>query len=251
MQESSSSARPPRRSLLCAAAGAVVVALLFLRPVGGSHEQCRSDCTLDPPARPLARPGQPPAPRPHPYAVAPAATPHAAFCQLGCTHWYSRPTGVVTNVSCKAQCDEVYRYNLSTGYSHLAEVARWECRDGCDLGLLRCQAGYECAEGRMQLCPPGTWRDGNFSTVAACHACPKGSYRAQPGGVAVSSCLKCPPGFYLNATRTADPAQCRRCPDGTFAHEAGMDVCKCITSRSCLPEWQNYQHDSVPYIGRW
>lgn len=38
----------------------------------------------------------------------------------------------------------MYRYDAEGGYSDLAEVARYECYDGCDIALLRCQSGYYC-----------------------------------------------------------------------------------------------------------
>jgi hypothetical protein len=38
---------------------------------------------------------------------------------------------------------------------------------------------------------------------------------------------------------------------GHAFHSAGMALCKCITPRSCQKEWQNFQRDSVPFVGRW
>ena len=33
---------------------------------------------------------------------------------------------------------------MTPGYNDLAEVSRYECYDGCDLALMRCQPGYHC-----------------------------------------------------------------------------------------------------------
>ena len=46
---------------------------------------------------------------------------YAAFCQAGCTFWYS---DFPSNVTCKRKCDQTYKYDVGGGYSDLAEVAR-------------------------------------------------------------------------------------------------------------------------------
>lgn len=239
-----------------AAAGALTLLPLFFLPhlfVHATIDTCNLDCTRDPNERPnRLHTDQRPATRPYPYYLAPAPTPHKEFCQLGCTYFYSTPAKGMTNITCKSKCDEVYNFPSSiVQYADLIEVARWECRDGCDLALALCQPGYYCRDGAMRLCPPGQWRDLNYSHIEQCFNCEKGRYRPVPGGVSMASCIKCPAGYFLNATGATEATQCKRCPDGTFAPEPGMDLCKCITPRSCLPEWQNFQRASVPFIGRW
>ncbi len=40
---------------------------------------------------------------------------------------------------CILQCDDNFSYIITVEYSDLLEVARLECRDGCQMALMRCQ----------------------------------------------------------------------------------------------------------------
>lgn len=80
--------------------------------------------------------------------------------------------------------------------------------------------------------------------------CPRGTYRGKEKARGVNDCALCPVNTYQNTTGATAQTDCIRCPDGFFAEEEGTAECNCMTEDSCLPEWQNYQRDSTPYIGR-
>lgn len=42
------------------------------------------------------------------------------------------------------QCDDNFSYIITVEYSDLLEVARLECRDGCQMALMRCRPRYYC-----------------------------------------------------------------------------------------------------------
>jgi hypothetical protein len=44
-------------------------------------------------------------------------------------------------------CNYFYRYRLTNVYNDLAEEAKLECQDGCEIALQICQAGYYCNDG--------------------------------------------------------------------------------------------------------
>ena len=219
--------------------------------VDATLEQCQIDCTRNATYRPTNQQTRPEAldlTLDYPYSQAPETNPYPEFCQLGCTYFYSTSPN---NVTCKRRCDFTYRYNLSVGYSDWAEVARWECRDGCDIALARCQAGYYCTNGTMTICPAGRWRNVTYSAVEECIDCERGRFRARSGGTSMDSCSKCPQGKYVNTTGTISDYKCNRCPDGKFGPEPGMALCKCITPRSCEDEWESFKRESIPFEGRW
>jgi len=96
---------------------------------------------------------------------------------------------------CTNKCDDFYAYNITVGYSDLAETARLECRDGCQIALKRCRPGYKCtqvvesfegsgifSDGSMEYCPTGTYRDVAYDTVEECVDCPQGKYREAKKG---------------------------------------------------------------------
>lgn len=276
----------------------------------------------------------------------------------------------------------------------LVVQARLECRDGCNIAVLRCQPGYSCADGVMTVCQPGTYRNASYDMIMSClevrsegeksnekvvsfltlpsmgrwgvvflcysrrinhhhrappppkdkentnpqklpnsnskriicftyaphhdvrqsrgptitwtrtlpvflaieHSslrhesvmkkpnrslteapsvqigsllsqtespdrqhrkypetidqCPRGTYRGQEKGRGVDDCDLCPVHTYQNITGATSEKDCIRCPDGQFAEMEGTSECRCMTEDSCLPEWQNYQRDSMPYVGR-
>lgn len=80
--------------------------------------------------------------------------------------------------------------------------------------------------------------------------CPKGTYREQEKGRGVEDCAPCPVNTYQNTTGATAETDCIRCPDGFFAELEGTAECTCMTEDSCSSEWQNYQRDSMPYVGR-
>ncbi|CAM9966952.1 unnamed protein product [Ectocarpus sp. 12 AP-2014] len=183
----------------------------------------------------------------YPYARAPLPLPFHSFCQLGCSYFF---TGSPQNTSCSGLCDNFYARNASVGINDYAEKARLECRDGCNIAVLRCQPGYACADGVMSECSPGTYRNTSYDMINTCTQCPKGTYRAKGKGSGVDDCALCPVNTYQNTTGATAETDCIRCPDGFYAEEEGTAECSCVTEDSCLPEWQNFQRDSMPHIGR-
>lgn len=208
--------------------------------------------------------------------------PYTAFCEIGCSLFYSFPTEIpVELVHCTDQCDEMYRYNISVGYNDLAEVARLECRDGCQIALKRCQPGYYCSQvklnktpsitsaivskqsenvyyegGIMKPCPVGTYRDVDYGSVETCVPCPPGRFREDTKGRNLDSCSKCPVGTYNKLNGSSSILDCLRCPAGTFTNQPGSEFCLCITPAACandqLPSPADAEkRDTIPYIGRW
>jgi hypothetical protein len=205
--------------------------------------------------------------------------PYTAFCEIGCSLFYSFPNkDSVHLVQCTDRCDELYRYNISVGYNDLAEVARLECRDGCQMALKRCQPGYYCSQvkvidgtekngtvsknktvlydgGSMSHCAAGTYRDVDYHSVEECVPCPPGRFREDIKGHNLESCSKCPAGTYNGHNGSASILDCLRCPAGTFTNQPGSEFCLCITPAACesgLPSPADAEKRStVPYIGRW
>jgi hypothetical protein len=70
-------------------------------------------------------------------------------------------------------------------------VAGCGCRDGCDIGLARCQPGYYCAGGNMTICPPGTWRDTSYDSVNVCYLCERVGDKSPISYPAVEGGLRC------------------------------------------------------------
>lgn len=207
--------------------------------------------------------------RDHPYKVARFPTVQMGFCQLGCQIFFSEGP---KNTTCKNNCNYYYRIKTTTGYSDVIEEAKLECRDGCDIGLQVCQAGYYCTDGEMTLCPPGKFREAvkslAFTALEETHQCidcPSGRYRGATKGKSANDCSLCPIGKYVNTTGSVYSYQCERCPAGKTAAEEGSSVCVCITPGSCdLPiQLQgfdkqeffkndvDYFRETVPFIGRW
>jgi hypothetical protein len=203
--------------------------------------------------------------------------PYAQFCNAGCAYFFSekvtsdRPTSLS---NCTAKCDHTYRSSahITVGYSDLAQTARLECRDGCQIALKRCQPGYKCSQvamsldgsgnevytdGAMIICPPGTYRDVSYDQVEECVDCPPGRYREDEKGRYMESCSKCPVGKYVNKTGSANTLDCDRCPAGRFGPEPGLALCKCITEMSCedpeeFPSPANAERrETFPFEGRW
>lgn len=228
-----------------------------LTPVFASEAGCIAECASAnrTHTEPLNRRG-------HPYAVAQFPTAQSGFCALGCRLLYVRNA---TLVGCRAQCSATYLYNVTVGYSDMAEVAKSECFDGCAVALRQCQAGYYCSSEAMLPCPPGTYReDSSNSTVSdsgsgsnsstsssACVSCPAGRFRASTKGRDLDSCEKCPAGRFGSQPGAVLQSDCARCPAGRFAPEEGMEECKCITTDSCDSALANSFQDTVPFEGRW
>ena len=206
----------------------------------------------------------------------PNPNPFGDFCALGCSYFFSTHDMPSTLLTCTEKCDHEYRSkaHITVHYSDLAETARLECRDGCQIALKRCQPGYKCTqtvmvadpvsgddvgytEGQMEVCPPGTYRDFSYEQVEACVDCPPGRYREAEKGRYMESCSKCPVGKYVNHTGSSSILECDRCPAGRFGRESGLAICTCITERSCQ-EPQTYaspanadKRESFPFEGRW
>jgi hypothetical protein len=225
------------------------------------RENCKSSDRLVGPFRMVNQ-------RPHPWSQAVFPTDKFAFCQMGCQFFF---TEFPVNTTCKRLCDFIYRYQTTVAYSDLAETAIRECRDGCDIALLVCQAGFYCTEGVMIPCPPGRYRSPitdlsvmslNLATV--CAECPPGRYRPSSKGKKPEDCSKCPLGKYAGVTGSVLVSDCRRCPAGKTAEQEGMDACKCINEASCDLEiniqgspvhfYKNgidFARETAPFIGRW
>ena len=198
--------------------------------------------------------------------------PYSKFCELGCSLFFSSPSDPLHINECTAKCDDFYKYNISVGYNDLAEVARLECRDGCQIGLIRCQPGYYCSQvtlrseqseeviafngGIMAHCPAGTYRDVSYDAVEECIPCPPGRFREDVKGRSLGGCSKCPAGTYNSKNGSSTIRDCLRCPAGTFTNEPGSENCICITPSACLENQMPSpadaeKRDTVPFIGLW
>jgi hypothetical protein len=142
--------------------------------------------------------------RPYPWSIAAFPSKSKKFCQLGCQLFFEEFPWTVT---CKQNCEYYYRYQSTVGYSNIADLAKLECFDGCDIGYQVSQAGYYSSEQRLIPCPAGTFRVAvaNVSINAlkrahSCDPCPYGTYRTSTLGVSSNDCTQCPIGKYLNAT---------------------------------------------------
>jgi hypothetical protein len=207
---------------------------------------------------------------PHPWKIAQFPSKNSGFCKLGCQFFY---TEFPRNTTCKRMCGYYYRYKVTDGYSDIAEEAKLECQDGCEIALQICQEGYYCSKGIMTECPPGTYREAvtDVSVLALdfaheCTKCPYGRYRSTPKGKSADECTKCPIGKYANVTGSIKVSDCQRCPAGKTAYKEGMRLCECITGDSCdldlttignnlyfaeEVQGKDYFRETVPFIGRW
>ncbi len=120
---------------------AVVLLLLVAVAVYGSLEICQANCIS---ADRLVGPTKMRQTRDYPYDVAAFPSSSSAFCKLGCQMFFSE---VPNNFTCKNSCEYAYRYQITTGYSDVANEAILECKDGCDIALLVCQQGFYCTSG--------------------------------------------------------------------------------------------------------
>ena len=204
--------------------------------------------------------------------------PFSQFCEIGCTFFFSDKNIPAKLETCTEKCDRYYSYNITVEYNDLAETARLECRDGCQIALKRCQPGYYCEQvtllengddvdhlnaterkyvgGNMMYCPPGTYRDVSYDNIEQCFPCPPGRFREDIKGRDLESCSKCPVGTYANQSGNDSILDCLRCPAGRFTTEKGSGMCKCINIKACeedqLPEPADAEkRNTVPYIGRW
>ena len=203
--------------------------------------------------------------------------PYAKFCEVGCVEFFSS-SDPVTLDECTGKCDGRYEYNVTVGYSDVAEVARLECRDGCQMALIRCQPGYYCSQvvpsrvgddsekgggggplyagGIMTQCPAGTYRDVSYGAVEECLPCPPGRYREDIKGRDLESCAKCRVGTYAAHPGGTSVRDCLRCPAGRFNSEEGGARWKCIRPMACEGDGpaspaDSEKRDTVPFIGRW
>lgn len=226
---------------------------------------CQSNCVS---SNRLSGPTRMTRTRDHPFKIVEFPSKTASFCKLGCQMFFSE---YPTNFTCKRICDYQYRYKVTTGYSDIAEEAILECKDGCEIALQVCQAGYYCTSGVMTECPAGRYRAPvpnvaivSLDTAHECVDCPYGRYRSAVKGRSIGDCDLCPIGKYANVTGSTSETDCLRCPAGKFAEERGMRLCKCITAESCDLELDigqgtqvyyknnvDFYRESVPYIGRW
>lgn len=244
----------------------ILLLALLPPPSAATIARCQSNCGNA--TNRKSGPTQPGQTRPHPWKPAPFPTSFGGFCNLGCQLFFSEEP---YNVTCKRACDYSYRYGITVEYSDLGEIAKLECRDGCDIALQTCQTGYYCVEGEMRTCPPGRFRGDSVDpgAIEECIDCPVGRYRVRDKGKVNDDCTKCPIGKYANVTGAQSPDSCLRCPAGLVAEEAGMGLCKCIKNGiygSCHLEillgenttiyykgeaGVDFFRESVPFEGRW
>jgi hypothetical protein len=211
----------------------------------------------------------------HMELVTPNNNPNVEFCKIGCTYFYAAPETPTFLSTCLSKCDFTYRSAayISVGYSDLAEAARLECHDGCQLALMRCQPGYNClqavnttkpdvltglatfVDGSMHVCPPGRYRDVDYDQVTECVDCPTGRYREGEKGRNMWSCTACGEGKYVNKTGSDTLIACDRCPAGRFGAEEGLALCKCINEETCNDQYPSpadaEKRESVPFEGRY
>lgn len=224
---------------------AVWCVIAVIAPALATQQRCEEEC--EKPLR-VAGPTPPNGTRPHPYAIAQFPTPHKQYCKVGCSFFFQTTKRLQL---CREMCDLTYEYKVTVGYSDALEVARFECRDGCAIGIHYCQQGYFCIDGGMNPCPAGTYRTDSTDFVQECTLCPAGRYAERDRGTSLDHCSKCPKNTYLNVTGSVSKADCVRCPPGTFAKSEGTPVCECITADSCTEEWRLKDHDTLPFEGRW
>lgn len=199
--------------------------------------------------------------------------PFSRFCELGCSFFFSSTSDPLHINECTDKCDDFYKYNITVGYNDLLEVARLECRDGCQIGLKRCQPGYCCSQvrlkkdpdgeetvigfdgGLMAHCPAGTYRDVAYEAVEECILCPPGRFREDIKGRSLGGCNKCPTRTYNSNSGSSTIKDCLRCPAGTFTNEPGSATCTCIIPSACENEFPSpadaEKRNTVPFIGRW
>jgi hypothetical protein len=264
----------------------IITMVMKSRTVSGSEKQCLVDCHSHPrpvgPTRPwnqvddLGNPFS--LTRPYPHYIASFDDDEnrfafAEFCNLGCNYFFvSSESGVDETLTtldrCISQCDDNFSYNITVGYNDLIEIARLECRDGCQIALKRCQPGYYCVQvsfetdndpfssilnkqyngGEMIPCPAGTYRETSYNAITECIPCPPNYYREDIKGKSSSDCSKCPANT-SSKRGSSSIKDCIRCPAGTFSVEAGY--CECITPAACEDRKGAEKRDTVPYIGRW
>jgi hypothetical protein len=155
---------------------------MLIRKIGSQISLCHDNCASAMRAVQTANKHS----RDHPYAVYPNPAKYSQYCKIGCQFYY---VDVPKNTTCKRVCDYYYRHEVTTGYSDAMEQAINECKDGCSIANLVCDAGYYCSGGEMRACPTGTYRPSivNFSIWAfnsaeQCTKCPTGRYRPQKQG---------------------------------------------------------------------
>lgn len=204
--------------------------------------------------------------REHPWKIAQFPTKTIGFCKLGCQLFF---TEFPTNITCRRSCDFAYRYKIPVEYSDIAEEAINECRDGCDIALTVCQAGYYCNHGEMISCPAGRYREAIPDlSVGSLKSALERSYRSREKGKSANECTLCPIGKYANILGSILVSDCLRCPAGKHAEQEGMRLCKCITKDSCALSVRNarktskwfslnekdgidYFRETIPFMGRW
>ena len=211
-------------------------------------------------------------------------SPFSQFCKTGCRHFHATFREPTLLSDCTDECEYTYNYTITVGYSDVIEIARLECRDGCQYALERCEPGHYCSQvrviqqqdnvthnteenrdndnaltyigGVMRQCPPGMYRDVSYDAVESCIPCPRGRYRERTRGTSLDSCQKCPIGTYTTSVGSSSKDLCLRCPAGTFTTEPGSAECKCITPGACATDQLSSpadaeKRDTVPFVGRW
>lgn len=243
---------------------AVFIGLDILLVASAQETACKGNCLSL--SNRLVGPTEPPRHNVtfHPYFQAESANftiHYPAFCQIGCTIFFNRAPEVQ---KCKVNCDTLYTYKVTVGYNDIYEKARMECRDGCGIAMLTCQAGYFCKDGHMEPCPRGTYREVDAAFNDRCVSCPPGKYQNILGSPSIDLCTDCPAGTYADVYGSRAVTDCRRCPAGKYGNTPGMAECLCINPFSCdedaptgwlksTPWWDSYDISdaTVPFQGRW
>ena len=82
---------------------------------------------------------------------------------------------------------------------------------------LECPKGFQCQQGRRELCPKGQFS--NTTGSASCVPCAPGSFSADLGA---TRCIACVAGLYAE---NEGMEACKRCPKGTYTSSFNSDRC--------------------------
>lgn len=127
------------------------------------------------------------------------------------------------NVCCqggKSECpwnDKNYYYS---GYDY-----NYYSKQDNDEFWNNCQKGMYNANGKCNLCPSGTYSDGNGGK---CNICPEGTYSPAMS----SECYPCPPGTY---SVTKGSNTCHMCPANTHSNYEGTQCIQCPPGNMAAP----------------
>lgn len=100
----------------------------------------------------------------------------------------------------------------------------WRSDQGGDPFCSTCPEGFFCINGKVHMCPRGTYNDKESQTQ--CTPCPAGRYGSGLGFESETQCAPCPSGTYSDQPGLTSVDQCQLCPVGTFEPTAGNQQCR-------------------------